>query len=29
MLSDDAFRRDLWRGLAITDADRDNNVSVG
>ena len=29
MLSGDAFRSDLWRGLANTDVDRDNKVSIG
>ena len=27
--SGDAFRSDLWRGLAITDVDRDYSVSIG
>ena len=29
MLSGDASRSDLKRGLANTDVDRDNNVSIG
>ena len=28
MLSGDAFRSDLWRGLANTYVDRENNVSI-
>ena len=29
MLSGDAFRSDLYRELAYTEVDRNNNVSVG
>ena len=29
MLSGDVFRSDPWRGLANTDIDRDNKVSIG